>query len=67
MELGIYKGKNGQCIILNRWRITTPKIYGILKPVQTWDVAAYDILDAIPFGTIKAYVQRKISEENGWG
>lgn len=61
MELGIYRGKNGQCIILNKsMRITTPKIYGMLSPVQTWDIEVYDVLDAIPINTIRRYLDGKL-------
>lgn len=42
------------------------KIYGILSPVQTWDIEIYDVLDAIPIDIIQNYLNGKleIQKEN---
>lgn len=59
-EISIYKGKNGLSIILNNMRITYPKIYGVLTPIQTWDIDYSDLFDAIPIDIIKYYVDKKL-------
>lgn len=50
----------GLSIALNNMRITYPKIYGILTPIQTWDIDYSDLFDAIPIDIIKYYADKKL-------
>ena len=47
MRLELLRGANGMCITLDGTRITEPKIYGIMTPIQVWSVEADSIAEII--------------------
>ena len=47
VEVNVLKGKNGVSLVIGNYRVSNEKIYGMLTPIYTFEVATDDILQAI--------------------
>lgn len=47
VKVYVLKGKNGISLVIENYRVSNEKIYGLLTPIYTFEVATDDILQAI--------------------
>lgn len=51
VKVYVLKGLNGISLVIENYRVSDEKIYGMLTPIYTFDVATDDILQAIGIST----------------
>ena len=47
VKVYVLKGLNGTSLVIENYRVSNEKIYGMLTPIYTFEVATDDILQAI--------------------
>ena len=65
MRLELLRGATGMCITLDGTRITDPKIYGTMTPIQVWSVDADSIAEIIECERVRR--GRWIEVQDSWG
>lgn len=53
VKVCVLKGINGTSLVIDNYRVSNEKIYGLLTPLYTFEVSTYDILQAIGVEMIK--------------
>lgn len=51
VKVYVLKGLNGISLVIENYRVSDEKIYGLLTPIYTFDVATDDIFQAIGIST----------------
>ena len=47
VKVYVLKGLNGTCLVIDNYRVSDKKIYGLMEPIYTFEVLIDDILRAI--------------------